>query len=84
MGKEWIIEGYVYIYPYLSNGVFLHPKKASARNWREVEKLYLEVAMNREGVDLVKALEKFVGKKVRVSIEPGKRMVVEVVEGDQR
>jgi len=82
--NEQIVEGYVYIYPYLGNGVFLHPKKVSARNWREVEKLMFEVSMRKEGLDLVKELERFVGKKVRVTIEYGKKMVIEVIEDKKR
>jgi len=80
-----IVEGYLYVYPYMGDDVFIHPEKlrksSEGKSEKERLKEYFEELSRRhaEGFSLLSILEDLEGKKVRVIIEE-KKITIEVLE----
>ncbi len=79
-----IYEGYVYVYPYAGDDVFLHPERIDLRSlpFKErieaLQKLHSE-ALSGKGLSLLHLLEDLEGKRVRVSVE-SRRIVIEILD----
>ena len=74
-----VVEGYLYMYPYVGNDLFVYPEKIDDRDWRELTRIHMEATAGSMGISLLEVLGELVGEKVRVVVEPGK-ITVEVVE----
>jgi hypothetical protein len=74
-----VVEGYLYVYPYAGDDIFVHPRKVDSKDFRKLSELHREVWLGEEGVDLMDILEDFEGRRVRVVVEPN-RIMVEVLE----
>ena len=61
MGR--VIEGYLYVYPYAGDCVFVHPERIDGRSFEELARVHRDV------------LEELEGRRARVTIED-KRVVV--------
>jgi len=35
--EKRVVEGYLYVYPYAGDDVFIHPEKIDTRDWRAIE-----------------------------------------------
>jgi len=81
-----IVEGYLYVYPYMGDDVFIHPEKprkiSEEKSERERLKEYFEELSKKhaEGFSLLSILEGLEGRKVRVIIEEEKKITVEILE----
>ncbi len=73
-----VIEGYLYIYPYAGDDIFVHPEKVSTKLFKELSRIHEEV-WEGKGVSLLEIISRFEGKKVRVIIND-KKVLVEVLE----
>jgi cold shock CspA family protein len=74
-----VVEGYLYVYPYAGDDVFVHPKKIDTKNFEELSKIHQEVWLKRRGISLMDVLEDLEGKKVKVVVEHNK-ILIEVLE----
>ena len=77
--KARVVEGYLYIYPYAGDDVFVHPKKIDTRNWRELARIHEEAWDGTAGLSLLEILGELEGERVRVIIEQG-RITITVLE----
>jgi len=73
-----VVEGYLYVYPYAGDDVFVHPERVDARSFEELSRIHQE-AWEGRGVSLLDVLCQFEGRRVRVAIED-ERILVEVLE----
>ncbi len=78
MRNSKVIEGYLYIYPYAGDDIFVHPEKISTKSLSELSRIH-EEAWEGKGVSLLEVISRFEGRKVRVVIND-KRVLVEVLE----
>ena len=76
--KSRVVEGYLYVYPYLGDDVFVYSRKVNVESLEELSRIREEV-LEGEGIDLLIMLSRFKGRKVRVVVE-SRRISVEVLE----
>jgi len=74
-----VIEGYVYVYPYAGDDVFIHAERVDASNWDKLSRIHSEAWSSGRGLSLLDILEDLKGKKVRVVIEQ-RRITIEILE----
>ncbi len=77
--KAGVMEGYLYIYPYAGDDVFIHPEKIDTRNWRELTRIHSEAWNGTAGLSLLEILEDLEGKRVRVIID-AKKIIIEMLD----
>jgi len=73
-----IIEGYLYLYPYAGDDIFVHPEKIDIKNWDDLSRIHFDVWSDKKGISLLYLLGKLNGKKVRVIIED-KKITIKVI-----
>lgn len=78
-GSERVVEGYIYIYPYAGDDIFIHPEKVDPRSPKELSRIHSEAWFEDKGMSFLEILSKLEGKKVKVIIEE-KRIVIEIQE----
>ena len=79
-----IYEGFIYVYPYAGDDVFLYPEKVDLESLPLRERIETLSRLHREalegqGMSLLGILEELEGKQVRIVIED-KRITIEVVD----
>lgn len=75
--KPRIVEGYLYVYPYAGDNVFIHPEKIDVRSFKELSRAHWE-AWEGRGISLLDILCQLEGRRVRVVIEE-RRVSIEVL-----
>ena len=76
--KLRIIEGYLYVYPYVGDHIFVHPEKIDIRSINELSRIFREM-LEGKGISLLEILGQLEGKKVRITIEE-KKITIEILE----
>ena len=80
MGREVrAVEGYLYVYPYAGDDVFVHPEKVDVRDWNELSRIHVEAWDGTRGLSPLSVLGDLEGRRVRVVIEQ-RRITIEVLE----
>ncbi len=77
--EKRVVEGYLYVYPYAGDDVFIHPEKIDVRNWRELSRIHSEAWKGGKGLSLLDILEELEGRKVRITIER-RKITIEILE----
>jgi len=80
--KPLTVEGYVWVVGFGGDDVFVHPAKPPERSSEYLEealKRRREVWSREAGVDLLELIERFEGRRVRVTVEE-RRITIEALE----
>ena len=78
ISKPRVFEGYLYVYPYAGDDVFVHPERVDIRSFEELSRIHRE-AWEGKGISLLDVLCHLENRRVRVVIED-RRISVEVLE----
>jgi hypothetical protein len=78
-GEAKVVEGYLYVYPYAGDDVFIHPDRVDTRDYGELSRLHGEVHQKHRGLSVLHVLEGMEGKRVRVVVEP-RRVTIELLD----
>ncbi len=76
--KKRVVEGYIYLYPYSGDDIFVHPEKIDPRSFEELSRIHHEV-WDGKGISFLKLLGDLEGKRVRVVIED-KKILIEILD----
>jgi len=82
--KPRVVEGYVYVVPYLDGDIVVYPEKVVLPNDTKsyIEKLfdiYDDVWLKNKGASLIDILKKLEERRVRVTIEE-KKITIEILD----